>query len=81
MSKNVFAYTAPGALYPEYVSINETDGKLQLTVRSPFKPAGAGPIPWDRPGDVACATVPWEFLPGLIERLQKLADEKRAELS
>lgn len=31
---NVFAYTAPGAHYPPYLSINrEEDGRLTITVR------------------------------------------------
>ena len=36
MSKNVFAFTAAGTNYPEYVSVNETDhpGKFTITVRS-----------------------------------------------
>lgn len=33
MANNLFAYTAPGADFPEYVSINETDGKVVLTAR------------------------------------------------
>lgn len=33
--KNVFAYTEPTGVYPGYVSINEVDGKLSVTVRSP----------------------------------------------
>lgn len=37
MSKNVFAFTAPGASYPEYISVNETDDPdlFTITVRSP----------------------------------------------
>lgn len=36
MNKNVFAHTAPGASYPEYISVNETaDPNLfTITVRS-----------------------------------------------
>jgi hypothetical protein len=36
MSKNVFAFTAAGNNYPEYVSVNQTDDpdKFTITVRS-----------------------------------------------
>lgn len=34
MQRNIFAYTAPGADFPEYVSINEHNGKIVLTARS-----------------------------------------------
>ena len=36
MPKNVHAYTAPGASYPEYISVNETDDPnlFTITVRS-----------------------------------------------
>lgn len=36
MTKNVFAFTAAGSNYPEYVSVNETDDpdKFTITVRS-----------------------------------------------
>lgn len=39
MPKNIFAYTAPGGNYPEYISVNETDDPdlISVTVRS--KPA------------------------------------------
>jgi len=36
MPKNIFAYTAPGADYPEFLSINrEDDGRVTVTVRGP----------------------------------------------
>lgn len=36
MHKNLFAYTAPGATYPEFVSVNEhQDGRVTIDVRSP----------------------------------------------
>ncbi len=37
MPKNVFAYTAPGSDYPEYISVNETNDTnlFTITVRSP----------------------------------------------
>lgn len=33
--RNIFAYTAPGGPYPEYVSINRVDGEIYISVRSP----------------------------------------------
>lgn len=36
MYKNIYAYTASGASYPEFVSINEqTDGSVTVSVRAP----------------------------------------------
>lgn len=32
--RNIFAYTAPGADYPDYLSINRKDEKIVVTVRS-----------------------------------------------
>jgi hypothetical protein len=31
---NIFAYTAPGGHYPEYISVNAEGGVLEITVRS-----------------------------------------------
>jgi len=38
--KNIFAYTAPGAIYPEFVSVNDIDGQIEITVRSPGQHGG-----------------------------------------
>lgn len=41
---NVFAYTAPGCNYPEYISLNvDEQGNLTVTVRP--EPAGDGVCP------------------------------------
>lgn len=45
MSKNIFAYTAPGSDYPEFLSINETDGKVSISARG-TKPSGTIGIPF-----------------------------------
>lgn len=37
---NIFAYTAPGADYPEYVSVNRRETGVEITVRSPKKYGG-----------------------------------------
>lgn len=36
IARNVFAHTAPGSHYPEFVSVNEhVDGTISVIVRSP----------------------------------------------
>jgi hypothetical protein len=35
MNRNIFAHTAPGSSYPEFLSVNEQDGNIEVTVRSP----------------------------------------------
>lgn len=45
MSKNIFAYTAPGSDYPEFLSINETDGKISISGRG-TKPSETIGIPF-----------------------------------
>jgi hypothetical protein len=44
MQKNVFAYTASGDHYPEYLSLNNRDGQLFLAVRSPAEGAAPGTL-------------------------------------
>jgi len=34
MPRNIFAYTAPGADFPGYVSVNQVDDKTPVIVRS-----------------------------------------------
>lgn len=42
MPKNIFAYTAPGTDFPEFVSVNATDDKgVDIILRSP-KAIGGG---------------------------------------
>jgi len=40
VDKNIAAFTPPGATYPPYVSINEREGQVEITVRSPITPEG-----------------------------------------
>lgn len=42
MSRNIYAHTAPGASYPEYISVNQSghDG-YSITVRSKAKADGS----------------------------------------
>lgn len=64
-SPNIFAWTAPpGAAYPEYISINDRDGNVEITVRSPS--VGA------RCGDVGCIVLPPEEVDRLTLRLMDL---------
>lgn len=63
---NVFAYTAGGASYPPFVSLNvEDDGRVTLHVRSPAKADGSC-------GDGACVEIPRSAIPDLIRGLQAL---------
>lgn len=39
--RNLFAYTEPGKFYPPYISVNEEDGVVEITVRSVAKVDGA----------------------------------------
>lgn len=42
MSNNVYAHTAPGGSYPEYLSVNvNEDSTVEITVRSPRKEDGS----------------------------------------
>jgi hypothetical protein len=44
MHTNIFAYTAPGSNYPEFVSLNQqADGSITLSVRGPAIVAACGP--------------------------------------
>lgn len=35
MQRNIYAYTPPDSPYPEYLSVNENEGRIEVTVRSP----------------------------------------------
>lgn len=63
-SKNIFAYTAPtGIGYPEYLSINERDGEITVTVR--------GPIRDDRScGETVDMTLPHDEMRTLYHKLR-----------
>lgn len=56
---NIFAYTAPGAEYPEYLSVNVRDGQLEVTVRGLKKPPD-GERAHALPGDTAALVLPIE---------------------
>lgn len=59
---NIFAFTTPGAHYPEYISINRRDEELYVTVRSPRQPDGSE-------GSTATMRLPYDQLDGLIRSL------------
>jgi hypothetical protein len=68
MQTNIFAYTAPGGSYPDYLSINrQDDGRVTITVRSPAKQGKGYPIC----GTVAELTLPGDHLGELIAALQE----------
>jgi hypothetical protein len=61
MHTNLFAYTAPGADYPEYISINrEDDGRITITVRGPKRKPGelGNEHSFDMPGLGGTMTIP-----------------------
>lgn len=62
--KPIYAHTAPGSNYPEYLSINDVNGEIKVTVRSPAtgNECGAG----------ATMTLPRDQIPALVERLLSL---------
>ena len=62
MPKNIFAYTAPGAGFPEYVSLNEVGDKVVLTIRSPKS--------GDEEGKLASLELPYHELFKLAEAIR-----------
>ena len=63
--RNIFAHTDPSqGSYPEYISINERDGRVQITVR--------GPRAGDREGPTATMALPREKVPELSAALREL---------
>lgn len=56
--RNIFAYTAPGSDFPDYLSINRKDERVVVTVRG------------GRGGDLAEMTLPQEELDKLIYALR-----------
>lgn len=56
--RNIFAYTAPGSDYPDYLSINRKDERIVVTVRG------------NRGGDLAEMALPQEELDKLIYALR-----------
>lgn len=76
LPKNIFAFTAPGAEYPEYLSINDVDGKVEITVRGPRKPPTED-RPYVQCGDCGCMTIPRSELIALATALLKeITNEK-----
>ena len=56
--RNIFAYTAPGSDFPDYLSINRRDERIVVTVRG------------NRGGDLAEMILPQEELDKLIYALR-----------
>lgn len=59
--RNIFAHTDPALGYPEYLSINERGGKIQITVR--------GPRVGDAEGPQATMNLPPDKLRALVHAL------------
>lgn len=72
MPKNLAAITAPGHIYPEYISINVVDpGVIRITVREEPSPLGAC-------GDIVSidlTTQQWSHLLGQIGQMLINASE------
>lgn len=69
ISKTVFAWTSPDAIYPGSVTISDRDADLALEVRGPkvsFQSAG---VEYDVPGLLAGAVIPQAEVPRLIHAL------------
>lgn len=67
MRHNVFAYTAPGVNYPQFISINrEENGEVSITVRSAAWGDGTC-------GDVATAVLSLEEFRNLANQLFSFA--------
>jgi len=58
---NIFAHTDPGGSYPEYLSVNEREGRVEVTVRAPRV--------GDREGPTATMTLPRAKVPDLVQAL------------
>jgi hypothetical protein len=75
MNRNIFAWTAPGADYPEFVSINERDGKFIVTVRGPKRLKNprpqyqTDPDAFDRCGETVEMTLPVRQLAEMAKAL------------
>lgn len=63
---NVFAFTAPGIYYPEFVSVNAVEDSIEFIVRSPANPISA------TCGSTAMARIPRAQARELAEKLMKL---------
>jgi hypothetical protein len=69
MSSNIFAYTAPGGNYPEYISVNTDDEKnVMFTVRGPAKNGVCG--------DTACVLLSQEQVQSLARQLHSFVFEQ-----
>lgn len=66
MQRNLYAYTANTAPYPEFVSLNSEDGVITLTVREPAKP---GPHSDKDCGSTIKVTIPYGELSKLFDAL------------
>jgi hypothetical protein len=67
MQTNIFAYTANTSPYPEFVSLNQREGKIVLTIREPAKP---GPYSDKDCGASVEITLPHRELLKLFEALR-----------
>jgi hypothetical protein len=69
----ITAYTSLSPDYPEYISINNNEGKLEITVRGPKLPATEG-RKYPVSGHVATMALPWDEVPNFVASLQRAYD-------
>lgn len=69
----LFAWTAPGANYPEYLAVDSQDGKIQFHVRSPVREANTytNSASFALPGLSGTLTLPKDQIPALIKALSE----------
>lgn len=73
----IYAYTEPGADYPQYFNITrEEDGRLVLMVRGP-KHLADDTNPFDMPGHGATIEIP---LPEFRKMIEALRDEELVQM-
>jgi hypothetical protein len=67
--ENIFAFTVPSGAFPEYLSVNDRNGKVEVTVRGPSKHLGE----WIECGNCAAISITYEQAAALAEALVKHA--------
>lgn len=75
--QNITAYTAPGAEYPEFISVNLKHGGVSITVRSPANKDGVGTYP----GEVSEIVVPFDVFKRMAQEITAFLEKRVVEVS